>query len=93
MEELERQEENPHYQDDYRIAWLTVRFAARGDAAPHVSATYAVLGVHPEKVWASIVARRKAQLGPLYEKVFGVDLPPKKPAGSVRRALGEREAG
>lgn len=74
-------------QDDYRIAWITVLRASRGERSPHVSATYAVLGLHPDKVRAAIEARRKALLGAYYQKFFPAAaeqrLPPKKPAQSV----------
>jgi hypothetical protein len=91
LEQAEANEVNPHYRDDIRVAWITALNAARGVSQPHIVACYAVLGLHPSDVWPAIVARRKAKLGPFYEKFFGVDLPPKKPAGSVR-VLGEREA-
>lgn len=68
--QAEIREINPHFRDDYRIAWITVLNAARGLRDPHLLATYAVLGLHPDKVWPAIVARRKAQLGPLYEEFF-----------------------
>jgi hypothetical protein len=82
LEDAEFRESNPHLQDDQRIAWITVLRASRGEAIPHVTATYAVLGLHPDKVWPSIVERRKALLGALYEEFWGVSLPPKKPAQS-----------
>jgi hypothetical protein len=77
----EAQELNPWLRDDLRIARLTVAHAARGDAvlcSPDVLASYTVLGLHPEKVWPAIEARRKA-LGPL--DVPGVR---KKPPRSVK---------
>lgn len=72
LEDAEAHEVNPHLQTDYRISWITVLRASRGELAAHRSATYAVLGVHPDKVWPAIVARRRAQLGPLYEAFFSV---------------------
>jgi hypothetical protein len=84
LEDAESREINPHFQDDIRIAWITVLRASRGESAAHVSASYSVLGLHPEKVWPAIVARRKALLGSLYEEFFGAELAPKKPAQSVR---------
>lgn len=84
LEDAEAHEVNPHFQTDHRIAWITVLRASRGELGAHVSASYAVLGLHPCKVWPAIVARRRAQLGPLYESFFGVGRPPKKPAQSVR---------
>lgn len=89
LERAEASEENPHHQCDMRIAWITVRLADRGHPAPHVEASIRVLGLHPEKVWPSLVARRRAQLGPHYEEFWGVDFPPKKPAQSVGTARGE----
>ncbi len=76
----EAEEPDPWLRDDLKIARLTVASAARGEAvlcSPHVLASYAVLGLHPEKVWPAIQARRNA-LGPLSEA------PPKKPAQSVK---------
>lgn len=86
--DAELRELNPHLRDDYRIAWITVSLAERGNPIPHIEASYRVLGLHPENVWPAIVARRKADLGSLYEQFFGVSLPPKKPVESVR-LLGE----
>jgi hypothetical protein len=85
LERAEWHEPNPHFQDDYRIAWITVLRAFRGELLAHVSASYAVLGLHPDKVWPAILERRKALLGPLFpqEKFFGAD-PPKKPPQSER---------
>lgn len=62
----EAHEVNPHVRDDLRIAWLLVLHCMRGDAVectPHVLATQEVLGLHPDKVYPSILARRKALLG------------------------------
>jgi hypothetical protein len=76
-------EPDPWVRDDLKIARLTVLHAARGDAvscAPHVLAAYEVLGLHPEKVWPAIQARRLALLGPLE----AIGAPPKKPAQSVK---------
>jgi hypothetical protein len=84
LTDAEALEPDPWYRDDLRIARLTVAHAARGDAVlcgPHVLASYEVLGLHPEKVWPAIQARRKA-LGPLCDVADA--LPPKKPAQSVK---------
>lgn len=89
IEEAEAREPSPHFQDDYRIAWITVLNAARGDSQPHTLATYAVLGLHPDKVWPAIEARRRAMLGADYDKFFAKDFfagsSPKKPVQSERR--------
>ncbi len=84
LSDAEALEPDPWYRDDLRIARLTVAHAARGDAVlcgPHVLASYEVLGLHPEKVWPAIQARRKA-LGSLCDVADA--LPPKKPAQSVK---------
>ena len=87
LEDAEMHEPNAHYRDDYRIAWLITLYAARGESQPHVLASYRVLGLHPEKVWSAIVARRHAQLGRDYDKFFAEEFPaassPKKPVQSV----------
>lgn len=87
LDQAEAREPNLHLQSDYRIAWLTVLYAWRGDAvecSPHVLATQKVLGLHPDHVWPAIEARRRALLGPEYEKVFGDASSPKKPVQSVK---------
>jgi hypothetical protein len=91
LTQAEACEPNPHYRDDLQIARLTVHYAATGEAVlcpPHVLASYAVLGLHPEKVWPAIEARRKALLGPLLEVLDAPQLrretPPKKAAQSVK---------
>src|ERR1700728_5278991 len=81
--QAEERELDPHFRDDLRIARLTVAYAAHGEAvlcAPNVLASYMALGLHPEKVWPAIQARRKALLGPLWEVVAV----PKKPPQSVK---------
>jgi hypothetical protein len=89
LERAEEREPNPHLQDDYRIAWITVLGAASGVTDPHVQATYAVLGLHPDKVWSAIEARRKALLGLDYDRFFG-EHPPRKPVQSVRQVRGKQ---
>ncbi len=82
LAQAEASEPNAHYRDDLRIARLTVSYAASGEAvlcSPHVLASYAVLGLHPEKVWPAILARRNA-LGWPDKEVRGA---PKKPPRSV----------
>ena len=79
----EQNEPDVWLRDDLRIAWITVRFAELGYANPFVLATQQVLGIHPDKLQAAIEARRRAKLGALYDN-FALNLPPKKPAASVR---------
>jgi hypothetical protein len=91
LELAEAHEPNPHFQCDLRIAWITVLYASHGYLRPHVCASYRVLGLHPEKVWPALVARRRAMRGSLYEQFFGgcegvssdSELPPKKPVVSA----------
>lgn len=109
LEYAERYETDRHFQDDYRIARITVMNAAGGEANAHVLATYAVLGTHPDRVWPAMVELRKAKLGRLYYQFYdehgqwrGPDydnlfsaFPPKKPPQSVglERRQGERRQG
>jgi hypothetical protein len=69
---LERAElkELAKFQDDCRIAWLTCLYASQGNPQPHIDATRRVLGLHPDKVWLALVARRKAQLGKEYSRFY-----------------------
>jgi hypothetical protein len=80
----EAYEINPWLRDDIRIARLTVLHAARGDAvecSPHVLSSYEVLGLHPDRVWPAIQARREAVGWPPFEEVCDA---PKKPSQSVK---------
>ena len=66
LTQAETHEREVSFRDDYRIAFLIVRFCQTGEAVlctPHVLATYQVLGCHPDEVWHRIVARRQAYLG------------------------------
>jgi len=63
LEQFEARELNPHLRDDIRIAWITTLYASQGNPQSHVDATYRVLGLHPDKVWPAILARREALLG------------------------------
>ena len=92
LESAEWHESNPHFQDDYRIAWITTLRAARGEIIPHVSATYSVLGLHPDKVWAAMIERRKLLLGAEFEGFqkatsLAESSSPKKPMQSVRTSV------
>jgi hypothetical protein len=60
----EAREEDVWLRDDVRIAWITVLNASQGSPIPQIEASYAVLGLHPDKVYPAIVARRAALLGP-----------------------------
>lgn len=63
LETAETKELDPWMRDDIRIAWITTLYASQGNPQPHVDATYRVLGLHPDKVWPAILARRDALLG------------------------------
>ena len=105
LEVCEKKEADPWLRDDIRIAWVTVLYASRGNSQPHVDATYQVLGLHPDKVWPAILARREALLGPhgmseLSRPVassasldpVGLAQSPKKPCASERRIRARKEA-
>ena len=69
LERAENKEANPHFRDDYRQTWIAIytadvkgEFDNGWDAL--VSASYRVIGLHPDKVWPAIIARRQALLGP-----------------------------
>lgn len=70
LQSAESEQSNHHLRDDYHIARITVQLASNGNPIPHIEATYAVLGVHPDKVWGKIIARRKALLGKLYSAIY-----------------------
>ena len=63
LEQSEAKESDPWLRDDIRIAWIATLYAAQGNPQPLIDATYRVLGLHPDKVWPAIVARRAALLG------------------------------
>ena len=87
----EAHEVDPHLRDDYRQSFITVSLASKGNTVPFVAASYQMYGLHPDKVWPAIVARRAAMLGPSGES--GVTLPgsPKKPSQSVKSPAGKSE--
>jgi hypothetical protein len=90
--EAEARERDAWFRDDYRIARVTVGLARKGSPIPHIEASYAVLGVHPDQVWPRIVARRQAVLSASdYAAFYGGASSPKKPVCSVRDAP-ERKA-
>jgi hypothetical protein len=90
LEQAERKETDPHYRDDIRIAWITVLYALRSEPQPHVRATYAVLGVHPDQVFAKIQAFRQWVLAADYDTFFPEVNSPKKPNQSIKNPGGER---
>lgn len=63
LAQREADEHDPWVRDDIRISWITVLNASEGNPIPHICATYAVIGLHPDKVWPAIQARREYWLG------------------------------
>jgi hypothetical protein len=62
--------------DDYRQSFLTLSLALKGNTMPFVVSSYQMYGVHPDKLWPAIVARRKANLGAEYSRFYDAnDLP------------------
>lgn len=90
LEWAEAHESDRWLQDDYRQAWIVVLLADRGLPFPFVTASYIMYGLHPNKLWPAIMARRRAKLGPLYSQFFPAPLPalpPKKPPQSERQPV------
>lgn len=94
LEASEQKESDPWLRDDIRIAWITTLYASQGNPQAHVDATYRVLGLHPDKVWPAICARRAALLGrqeyptrraSAEVPAAAVQRSPKKPSASERR--------
>lgn len=91
LEKAEKNEIDPWYRDDLRIAWITARWSQHGIpswslhgyATPHVAATWQVLNCHPDEVWPRILANREAKLGKLHSQVWGAASSPRKPVRSV----------
>ena len=78
--QLEAHEPNPHFQDDYRQTFIALSLALKGSPIPFIEASYTCYGIHPDKVWPAILARREAILGPPT-----VNRSPKKPCATVGR--------
>jgi hypothetical protein len=75
--QAEAHENDPWLRDDIRQSFITLSLAENGDPQPFVSASYRMYGLHPDKLWPAIIARREALLGREYNS-------PKKPVQSVR---------
>lgn len=68
--QAEAHEGNPHFKDDYRQTFIALSTSLRGELSGWdalVSASYAMYGVHPDKLHAKVLARREALLGPAGE--------------------------
>jgi hypothetical protein len=98
LETAEKKEIDPWLRDDYRTAWMTVRWSQHGvpewswrkDSSAYVAATYQVLRCHPNEVWPRIEAQRREKLGALYETVWSAA--PKKPSQSARGKIAAKAA-
>jgi len=92
LAKAEKEENNPWFRDDIRIAWITTRWSQHGvpdwclrrGFSPYVAATYQVLHCAPEEVWPNIEAARRAKLGSLYSEFWGEASSPRKPVQSVK---------
>jgi hypothetical protein len=73
LQQAEAHEVNLHFKSDYRQAWITASFAQKNVPVPFVAASYAIYGLHPDKVWPAIVADRKARLGTEYYDWYDSD--------------------
>ena len=94
----EAHEALPYFKDDYRQAFITVNLAAKGNTEPFVVASYTMYGIHPDKVWPQIIAKRKVLLGREYPDFFdasGMSKPdvPKKESVNVMAVSSERKMG
>jgi hypothetical protein len=57
LAQLEDSENNPHFQDDYRIAWMTVLNCSEGHADAWRYSFWCYFGKVPEKIIPELVAR------------------------------------
>src|SRR5262249_44486234 len=85
--QAEAHETNSHLRDDYRQAFICLSLAKRGNTEPFVVSSYQIYGLHPDKVWPAIMAKRAAKLGKEFGQWYSTDgqlLPdvgvPKKPS-------------
>ncbi len=63
--QAEAHESDPWYRDDCRQAFIVLSLALKGESQPFVSASYRMYGLHPDKLYPAILARREALLGPM----------------------------
>lgn len=107
VEESEKREIDSWLRDDLRQSWISLstfwhgKFPTFWDA--FMDASYRMYGLHPDQVWPSIVAKRRAKLGPLYSVLYdendlprtedlSVGPPPKKPVRSESGRMGAAQA-
>jgi len=92
LEKAERKETDPHAATDYRIAWITTKWARHGvpdwawlkDSPAHTAAVFQTLHCLPCEVWPRMEAQRKQALGAHYEEFWGGASSPRKPVQSVK---------
>lgn len=82
--QLEAHEPDVWLRDDYRQSFITLHLALEGNPQPFVSASYQMYGVHPDKLWAARIEKRKALLGPLYEAITKEEVCQKSMSAPVR---------
>jgi hypothetical protein len=68
--QAEAHEDNLFYKQDYRQAAIVVSLADRGNPEPFVASSYACYGIHPDKLWPKLLAKRRAALGPEYSRWY-----------------------
>jgi len=69
--QLEAHEQDVWLREDIRQSFITLSLALKDYEQPFISASYAMYGLHPDKVWPAILARRKMLLGSEYEEICG----------------------
>jgi hypothetical protein len=78
----------------WRQCFITVSLAAKGSPIPFVESSLICYGLHPDKLWPAIVARRKAELGTEYSLWYDAagnlrpDAPKKDSASTRERKTG-----
>jgi hypothetical protein len=86
----EAHEANPHFKDDYRQSFIALSLTLNREYThfwdAFVAASYRMYGLHPETLYAAIEARRRAQLGSLYEELTTLAHRP-SPLGPAGEAL------
>jgi len=94
--QAEAHESDPWYRDDCRQAFIVLSLALKGESQPFVSASYRMYGLHPDKLYPAILARREALLGPAgASPTFKEPVGPgnsRKPPQSIPRKQKEKSA-
>jgi hypothetical protein len=61
--QLEAHEPDVWLREDIRQSFITLSLALKGYSQPFVAASYRMYGLHPDKLYPAILARRKMLLG------------------------------